>query len=698
MRDLQKRGVINLSEVRRPEPDNSKLNLIATWHPTFAYFHSPFEWGAFDADISRFARMVRNELEPLPLAKDLKINPTLNDVRELHRWALKHKLPVSLDIETMPERSGDEWRHTGKDPLRAKLQLLGMGNGTSAFSHYWTDGTRQVEKAIKALLLDARVVKILQNGDWFDLRVMARYGLYVRNIVDTREQRRALVATSPLRLDYIGSLTTDYFAWKEDHQSKDEKGFVFTQDINKKKLYNCHDCVVTWRSYIHMTKEPVWKTPRVQRLYAHQRKLAQIAASMHTTGIRIDKMQRYFMAWGLKQEHQERAEAVSKAVNISGFVPSPDNMRSLIFKKHAVGKKAKFARFNLEDPFDPEMYVKPKEMETISVGENALTLLLIDPETPAELKEIIKLYWECQAVWKKRSTYVVSKGVSQTIDGKYRMHADWNSCGTDTGRFSSALMVIPKELRSMYIADPGCVIVGADIRQQELRVMYAITGDEALGDGIRKGNVYVEEAKDYFDLPAHFTKKPDGVPYDPTKHIKPEAYKITKNTRLAAQYGSGKKKFFQQLIGNDRSVQYDAAMRVRDKFLDRNKRTVQWWEEETERVYATSYSESRIMHRRRVYPRPPERPDIANYPIQSTAADGKNLALIAVFDTIQKYKMKSRIIIDLHDAIYINTPYAEVKAMTEILQTCMETAYRSLTTTVPFPVDIEAHERWSDFG
>ncbi len=228
--------------------------------------------------------------------------------------------------------------------------------------------------------------------------------------------------------------------------------------------------------------------------------------------------------------------------------------------------------------------------------------------------------------------------------------------------------------------------------------MYAITGDEALGNGIRKGNVYVEEAKEYFSLPAYMTKKPDGVPYDPSLHIKPEAYKITKNTRLAAQYGSGKKKFFQQLIGNDRSVQYDAAMRVRDKFLERNKRTVQWWDEEMDRVYNTSYSESRIMNRRRVYPRPPERPDIANYPIQSTAADVKNIALIAVADGLVKYKMRSRIIIDLHDAIYVNTPRAEVAAMKDLLQSCMERPYVIQGKTYTFPVDMEAQERWSDFG
>jgi DNA polymerase I-like protein with 3'-5' exonuclease and polymerase domains len=529
---------------------------------------------------------------------------------------------------------------------------------------------------------------------------MLRYGIDVTPVEDIREMRRALSSTSPLRLDYQGSIMTDYIPWKQDHQNaKDEKGYVFTGDLNKKKEYNVHDTIVTARCRRHMTtKEPEWKTPRVQRLYAHQRRLAEIAAQMNTTGIQVDKIQRYFMAWALKEEYREKSAKVIEAVGIDGWVPSANNMRALIWAKHGK-EKPEFARFNLEDPFDPDFYVHPKEMTTIGVAEGQLTMLLIDPSTPKELKDIINLYWDAETIWKQRSTFIASKEISHAIDKQYRMHANWNSCGTDTGRFSGPLMVIPKPLRAIYVADPGCELVGADYKQMELRVMFAVTGDPALGAGIAAGNVYVEEAKEYFNLPTHFTKwEPKDGPFDPERHIKPKAYKITKNTRLAAQYGSGKKKFFQQLVGMDRNTQWDEAMVTREAFLKRNCRTVEWWEEETERVFACSYSESRIMHRRRVYPRPPDRPEIANYPIQSTAADVKNLAMIRIADAIEKYKMKSRIVIDLHDAIYTNTPKAEINDMCEIMTEAMEQVYEIQGKKYTFPIDLEHHYRWSDFG
>ena len=676
--------------------------LIASWHPTYAYFHNPYAWGPFEVDLARFARAINNELEEIPDKRHMVFHPTYKDVRRLAKHCLKNKDPFVLDIETKPEE-GDEEGYTGKDALRCQLRLVGLGCTTWGLSHRWQGDGRRVEREIKYWLEHPKLKKVTMNGDYFDLRVMRRYGIEVAPCDDIREQLRALSSTAPLNLNYQVSISTDFDSWKKDHASaKDEKGYVWwANDIEEEKKYNIKDTIGTARSHKKWNAEPQWHTPRVQRLYRHQRRLGQIAAEMNTTGVKIDKMQRYFMAYCFKQKYQEEAEKLQKLVGIPGWTSSPDNIRALIYKKHATGKKAAFGRFNLDDPFDPDMYVDPKEMTTIGVDENQLTMLLVDANTPPELKEIIQQYWEVQGTWKQRSTFVASTKISQTIDKNYRMHPDFNSCGTDTGRFTGAILITPKFIRSMYVADPGCEILGADYKQMELRVMYAVTGDEALGDGIRKGNVYVEEAKDYFGLPAHFVKfDPDSGDkvFDPERHIKPAAYKVTKNTRLAAQYGSGKKKFFHQLMGMDRTTQYDAAMRIRDKFLARNHRTVEWWEEETERVMATGYSESRIMQRRRVYPRLPDRPEIANYPIQATAADVKNTALIAVDDAIKRYRLRSRIIIDLHDAIYCNVPKSELRTMERILTDCMCQTFEIQGKKFNFPVDLAHHHRWGDFA
>ena len=509
-------------------------------------------------------------------------------------------------------------------------------------------------------------------------------------IVDIREARRALSATSPLKLSYQASIyPTDYFPWKEA-EGDDEKSTVFTKSSKALGIYNAHDCVVTARVWQGIQAEPEWNTPRVQQLYEHQSGLAQVAAEMHSTGIRIDRGMRKWMAWALLEEYQEKERKFLKAVGIKGFECQPNHFRALIFQRHARKKYEHLARFNLEDPLDPSMYVDPREMETISVDEDALTLLLIDPSTPDELKALIQLYWDAQEVWKARSTFVVSKKISHAIGPDGRLRAGWNSCGTDTGRFSCKdpnVMNIEKQLRSMYCASKGGVLVGADRMQFELRIMYAVTGDEALGAGIRAGNVYVEEAKDYFDLPKHL-KKAD---------IKPDAYKSTKNIRLAKQYGAGKKKVFQMMLKQDRACTYQKSLLLGEAFERRNARTVAWWAEETERVLKCGYSETRVLQRRRVYPAEPERTDTANYPIQGSAADIKNLWMLDVHAALQKHSMKSKLIIDLHDALYTDGPKSEAATVQRIMEDTAATEYEIQGMKYVFPVECQRHFRWGDF-
>jgi hypothetical protein len=55
---------------------------------------------------------------------------------------------------------------------------------------------------------------VMQNGWWFDMRVLSRYGIKVNNMADTRDMRRAISVTSRLSLGYMGSLYLDIEDWK----------------------------------------------------------------------------------------------------------------------------------------------------------------------------------------------------------------------------------------------------------------------------------------------------------------------------------------------------------------------------------------------------------------------------------------------------------------------------------------------------
>jgi uracil-DNA glycosylase family 4 len=178
---------------------------IMTWHPTFAIFHDPFRLGEFRVDVDRWARSMRGELVR-PKVK-LIIKPTLQDVQ-----ALWDEPFITCDIETGAAGRFKPW--TGKDPTQATLKVLGLGTSKVGLAIWWEDASWPIKKEVEALLADKSILKVMQNGWWFDMRVLSRYGIKVNNMADTRDMRRAISVTSRLSLGYMGSLYLDIEDWK----------------------------------------------------------------------------------------------------------------------------------------------------------------------------------------------------------------------------------------------------------------------------------------------------------------------------------------------------------------------------------------------------------------------------------------------------------------------------------------------------
>lgn len=683
---------------------------MVTWHPTFAFFHNPYEYGAFDIDLERFARIILGKVQRKPTV--LSIVPKVRHLKQLLR-----ECPgvIAVDIETAPEHP--DRPYTGKDPTRARLKTVGLGNYIHGVSQWWTDGSKQVEKEIKRILADPKIIKVFHNADWFDLRVLARYGIDVRNVFDTRDARRALSSTSPLKLSYVASIYGDAHPWKENEED-DEKGLVFTKSKRKLKIYNSYDCSYTHIAQRGMVAEPEWGSKRIQRLYGVHRELAHIAAEMHTNGLRVDKRRRNKVAKDLRERYEAKKVELNTRAGVD-LNANPNNMRAFIYKKHAIGKYAKFGRFNLPDPIDPEMYTKQKDPESaISVNEDALTLLSIDPDTPQELKDIIEIYWDTARLRKARSTFVVSERLNQHIGLDGYMRPDWNSCGTDTGRFSGFLMTVPKTYRQIYVASPGCELVGADWSQLELRVRVVVMGDVVLEKDLQTGDVYGANAKDWFGLPPELIKckckekdkNGKAICVEPAHHIKPEARQACKTIHLAFQYAAGTKTIYRTALRESDTAEerarftWDLVHGLHNAAKRRYDATARYWIENHEMIVGNRnkgivgrmYSESLILNRRRYYPRPPPPTETANYDTQSTASDIKNLCMIEIYHTLKKKVPAAKLVMDFHDAIYVDTPRRTVPVVIRIMRDIMERPIVIKGKQRIFPAEIEHGFRLSE--
>ncbi len=198
-----RRGFIRTEEpgqLRRTTP------LILTWHPTFALFFNPWEAGNFEADLNRWARAMRGQLQAPP--KALVIVPTLGQIKSLWKEPF-----ITCDIETGAFSPKVPW--TGKDPTQARIKVIGLGTKSHGYAMWWAGTDWKIKEEVKKLLASKKLLKVFQNGHWFDIRILRRFGFSINNVADIRDLRRAQVTTSRLSLGYMASIFLDVPDWKD---------------------------------------------------------------------------------------------------------------------------------------------------------------------------------------------------------------------------------------------------------------------------------------------------------------------------------------------------------------------------------------------------------------------------------------------------------------------------------------------------
>lgn len=662
------------------------MSLIVAQSPTYAFYRNPFEHATFNVDLGRFARLIRGQLEAEPT---VNTNPSGRDIYELARQSGV----VAVDIETAPQHREKPW--TGKDPTRARLRTIGFGTPTHGLSFVWKGDGNEVEQAAKEVLADPSIIKVFHNGFWFDVRVLSRYGAKVADgsMEDTRDLRRALSSTSPLSLAYVGSLYTDFEPWKEDDE-EDSKGLVFTDDYEKLKRYNALDTVVTARAWAKMWPE-AQSDQRVLSLYKMHKQLSEACAEMHTHGFKLNLDKRAELDVTLLAEYERRKALFLDAVAQPGMRCNPNDMRALLYRRYA---KEGIKCYELPEPLDPKCW---SPSGNIKVDFKSLLQLYINPGTPPDLKPIIQLYWDAQEVQKARSTFVSSEKISQAIGDDAYIRVGWNSCGTDTGRFSCSepnLLNIEQKLRHMYTASPGNVLVHLDYSQQELWVNAAISHDEVLEENLKSGDIYTAEAKEWFGLPKHLVKCECQTKTceHPDKHVKSGARKTSKIVHLASQYGAGTETVYMSALAEDYTIQFKLVEALHKGFKKTYKGTVDYWYREQALVNQTGYSESRIMHRRRVYPAPPTLNDVANYPIQSTASDMTNLAFLRIRERLRDRWPKAHLVCQQYDAVDIDCPAEWTEEVEDMAAEEMTRPVMIEGREWSIPVDAKIAVSWGD--
>lgn len=302
---------------------------------------------------------------------------------------------------------------------------------------------------------------------------------------------------------------------------------------------------------------------------------------------------------------------------------------------------------------------------------------------------IIEQILEYRQLMKLNSTYV--EGLKPYINIKTnRIHSFFHQTITATGRISSTepnLQNIPtrfelgKRVRKVFKPEKGKIYLDADYSQIELRVLASISGDEHMIEAFKEGkDIHKQAASKVFKTPIEEVTK--------------EQRSNAKAVNFGIVYGISDFGLGEQLgIGRKKAKQYI------EEYLEQYAGIKQFMENITEQAKEQGYVET-LFHRRRYIPELKSNNYMVrqfgaraamNTPIQGTAADIMKIAMIKVYNEIKSRKLKSKIILQVHDEMMVETPIEEKKEMINIMKKCMESATK---LEVPLIAEISDAENW----
>ena len=302
---------------------------------------------------------------------------------------------------------------------------------------------------------------------------------------------------------------------------------------------------------------------------------------------------------------------------------------------------------------------------------------------------IIEQILEYRQLMKLNSTYV--EGLKPYINIKTnRIHSFFHQTITATGRISSTepnLQNIPtrfelgKRVRKVFKPEKGKIYLDADYSQIELRVLASISGDEHMIEAFKEGkDIHKQAASKVFKTPIEEVTK--------------EQRSNAKAVNFGIVYGISDFGLGEQLgIGRKKAKQYI------EEYLEQYAGIKHFMENITEQAKEQGYVET-LFHRRRYIPELKSNNYMVrqfgaraamNTPIQGTAADIMKIAMIKVYNEIKSRKLKSKIVLQVHDEMMIETPIEEKEEMIKIMKKCMESA---ANLEVPLIAEISDARNW----
>ena len=390
--------------------------------------------------------------------------------------------------------------------------------------------------------------------------------------------------------------------------------------------------------------------------------LCRVLAEMELAGFRVDGAELARFGQMLSGEMAGLEQRIYEAAGAPFNINSPKQLGKVLFEDLQLphGKKTKTGWSTNADVLDKLRWQNPIVADVL------------------QYRQYSKL----------KSTY--ADGLLKVIDPDSRIRTSFQMTVTATGRLSSTepnLQNIPtrtelgSEMRRMFVAEEGCVLVDADYSQIELRLLAHMAGDEVMQNAFLSG-------ADFHTVTAA------NVFHVSTEDVTAQMRSSAKAVNFGIVYGISAFS-----LSQDIGVTVAEAKDYMDRYFATYTGVKRYMDDIIEKARQQEYVET-LLHRRRALPELKssnfnlrsfgERVAL-NMPIQGTAADIIKLAMVRVHARLKEEKLRARLIMQVHDELIVECPEEERQQVEHLLAQEME---RVMELTVPLVAEAHSGKNW----
>lgn len=555
-------------------------------------------------------------------------------------------------------------------------ELVGISFAWKAHESYYVPFPEDREEAqllanrFKLVLEDENILKIGQNLK-YDVLVLKKYGIDVKgNIFDTMVAHHLAMPGLKSSMDFMAETYLGYSPVKlESLIGKKGKGQLsFRQvEIQKAKEYAAEDADITLQLKLFL--EPKLKEEALEELfYQTEMPLLLVLAEMEATGVKLDVDELNKFALSLRERIELLEKDIMEMAGMEFNISSPKQVGEVLFEHLKIDDKAK----------------KTKSGQ-YSTSEETLSKL-------KNKHEIINKILEQRGLKKLLNTYVealpalVNKNTG-------RIHTTYNQAMVVTGRLSSTnpnLQNIPirdedgREIRKAFISsDDDHLFLSADYSQVELRLMAHLSQDEQMLAAFNNGE----------DIHAATAAKIYKVPLD---EVSSDMRRKAKTANFGIIYGISAFGLSERL-----NISRSEAKELIDGYFENFPQVKEYMDKSIAVAREKGYVET-VFGRKRNLPDINSRNGVVrgmaernaiNAPIQGTAADIIKMAMVNIQAEMVKHKMKSKMILQVHDELNFDVLKTEVEEVKKIVKSGMEKACK---LSVPLSVDMGIGINWHE--